>query len=69
MTDSGIAERYTGMEIEYNDGGSIKIHQGDYLRALLKKHGMVDCNSLASPLDPVIKLAKTNPDVDTLVDA
>jgi Reverse transcriptase (RNA-dependent DNA polymerase) len=69
MTDLGVAERYTGMEIQYNDDGSIKIHQGDYLRALLKKHGMEDCNPLATPLDPAIKLTKTNPDVDTLVDA
>jgi Reverse transcriptase (RNA-dependent DNA polymerase) len=67
MTDLGIAERYTGMEIKYNDDRSIKIHQGDYLRALLKKHGMEDCNPLSTPLDPVIKLTKTNPDVDTLV--
>ena len=30
---------------------------------------MEDCNPLATPLDPAIKLTKTNPDVDTLVSA
>ena len=28
---------------------------------------MEDCNPLATPLDPAIKLTKTNPDVDTLL--
>jgi len=32
MKDLGIARTFLGMEIEYDDSGSIKIHQGQYIQ-------------------------------------
>jgi hypothetical protein len=68
MVDMGVAKRYTGIEIEYNDDGSIKIHQESYIRELLKRHGMEDCNPVSTPSDPSIKLTKTT-DVDNPVNS
>src|SRR5579862_9268240 len=46
------------MEIEYEEDGSVKLHQEGYLRNLLKCHGMQDCNPLSTPLDTSVKLTK-----------
>ena len=55
----GVARKFLGMEIEYGDNGSIKIHQEQYIQGLLKRHGMRDCNPVTTPLDTSIKLTKT----------
>ena len=58
MKDLGEAKRFLGIKIEYQQDGSIKIHQGDYIRTLLERHGMQDCNPVSTPLDPSVKLVK-----------
>jgi len=40
MKDLGIARKFLGMEIEYENDGSIKIHQNQYIQQLLEHHGM-----------------------------
>ena len=55
MKDLGEVKRFLGMEIEHESNG-IKIHQADYIRTLLHRHGMQDCNSVNTPMDPSIKL-------------
>ena len=40
MKDLGIVEKFLGMEIEYGEDGSVKLYQEQYLRNLLKRHGM-----------------------------
>jgi len=57
MKDLGIASRFLGMEIEYGNDGSIKIHQNSYIQQLLDRHGMADCNSVTTPLDTSVKLS------------
>ena len=67
MKDLGIAEKFLGMKIEYEDG-SVKLHQEQYLCDLLKRHGMQDCNPISTPLDTSVKLTKAV-DSDTLADS
>ena len=63
MKDLGEVKRFLGMEIEHESNG-IKIYQADYIRTLLHRHEMQDCNSMNTPMDPSIKLtATTNSDV------
>src|SRR5438046_9259401 len=59
MKDLGVARKFLGMEIEYSDDGSIKLHQDQYIQGLFQCHGMQDCNPVITPLDTSIKLVKT----------
>ena len=68
MKDLGIAEKFLGMEIEYGEDGSVKLHQEQYLCDLLKRHGMQDCNPTSTPLDTSVKLTKAI-DSDPLADS
>src|SRR5437667_1937122 len=67
MKDLGIAKKFLGMEIEYGDDESIKIHQEQYIQQLLLRHGMQDCSPVLTPLDTSVKLCKTTDD-DALAD-
>src|SRR5579862_9604022 len=62
MKDLGIAEKFLGIEIEYGSDGSIKIHQNQYIQQLLERHGMGECNPIATPLDTSIKLTSIRVD-------
>jgi hypothetical protein len=62
MKDLGIAKKFLGMEIEYGNDGSIKIHQCQYIQQLLERHGMGDCNAVATPLDTTVKLSSIKDD-------
>jgi hypothetical protein len=43
---------YTGILIERcMEAKCIKLHQGHYVRALLEKHGMTDCQPRATPIE------------------
>jgi hypothetical protein len=68
MKDLGIAEKFLGMEIEYGEDGSVKLHQEQYLRNLLKRHGLQDCNPISTPLDTSVKLIKAT-NVEPLADS
>ena len=60
--DLGIARKFLGIEIEYGSDGSIKIHQNQYIQQLLERHGMGNCNSVATPLDTSVKLSSITED-------
>jgi hypothetical protein len=62
MKDLGIARKFLGMEIEYGNDGSIKIHQDQYVQQLLERHGMGECNTVATPLDTAVKLSSIKDD-------
>ena len=68
MKDLGIAENFLGMEIEYREDGSVKLYQERYIQKLLERHGMQDCNPVATPLDTSVKLTKAV-DSDTLANS
>ena len=59
MKDMGIARKFLGIQIEYGDDGSIKIHQSDNIRDILAHHDMSDCNRVSTPLDTSVKLVNT----------
>jgi len=67
MKDMREVKRFLGMEIEH-ESNDIKIHQADYIRTLLHRHGMQDCNSVNTPMDPSIKLTATT-DSDVKIDS
>src|SRR5205814_4744190 len=67
MKDLGFAKKFLGMEIEYSDDGSIKIHHEQYIQQLLLRHGMQDCAPIHTPMDTSVKLCKTTDD-DALAD-
>ena len=58
MKDLGVARKFLGIEIEYDDDGSIKLHQDQYIQDLLKRHDMQDCNPVSTLIDTSIKLVK-----------
>src|SRR5271170_8384304 len=60
MKDLGIASKFLGMEIEYGKDGSIKIHQNQYIRQILERHGMDDCSPVTTPMDTSVKLTAIN---------
>jgi hypothetical protein len=62
MKDLGIARKFLGIEIEYGNDGSIKIHQDQYIQQLLDRHGMGECNAVATPLDTTVKLSSIKDD-------
>src|SRR5277367_1864746 len=72
MKDLGEVQRFLGMEIEHGFDGvrtpTIKIHQADYIRMLLQRRGMEDCNPVSSPMDPSVNLTTTM-DTDVKVDS
>ena len=41
MKDMGVARKFLGMEIEYGDDGSIKIHQEQYIQGLFKCYNII----------------------------
>ena len=68
MKDLRIIEKFLGIDIEYREDGSIKLHQEQYLCNLLKCHGMQDCNTISMPLDTSIKLTKAT-DIEPLANS
>ena len=62
MKDLGIARNFLGMEIEYGNDGSIKIHQNQYIQHLLSRHGMQDFSPVTTPLDTSVKLTAIKDD-------
>jgi hypothetical protein len=56
MKDLGVARRFLGMDIDYAEDGSIKLHLERYLSALLERHGMSECNPVSTPMDPSVRL-------------
>lgn len=56
MKDLEIAKKFFGMEIEYRNDRSIKIHLNQYIQQLLDKHAMRECNPMTMPLNMSVKL-------------
>ena len=55
MKDLGEIKRFLGMEIEH-ESNDIKIHQANYIRMLLHRHEMQNCNPMNTSMDSSIKL-------------
>ena len=57
LTDEGKLEYYLGGELEYKDQNTLVLHQRGYIKKLLERFGMVDCNPKATPLDVDLNLS------------
>jgi hypothetical protein len=60
MTDLGEPTKIVGIEITQT-GDSITLSQKVYVESILEREGLSEINSVATPLDPNIKLVP-NPD-------
>jgi hypothetical protein len=56
ITDGGEASCFLGIEITRSDDGSISLSQSRYIRQLLKRFGMEQCNKAAVPMDDRARL-------------
>ena len=57
ITDLGTASNYLGTEIEYHDSG-IYLHQLSYIKSMLRRLSLQNCNSVKLPMDPKLQLSK-----------
>jgi hypothetical protein len=71
MKDLGPVKRFLGIQVErgmFNGRLGMKLQQADYIRTVLERHGMENCNPVSTPLDSSVKLTKTMPETDKSVD-
>lgn len=61
MKDLGTVSSYLGINVKQNiNSGYIELDQSDYLRQVLKNHGMIDCNPVSTPIDNNFNFALLN---------
>lgn len=53
---------FLGLEVKYQENGSIVLTQNKYIRYLLTKASMVDCKDIATPMASTTKLSKFGDD-------
>jgi hypothetical protein len=66
MSNLGLLHYYLGIEVKQQNGGLV-LTQAAYAKKILKKAGMIDCNSCKAPMEPRLKLSKESS--SPLVDA
>lgn len=53
MKDLGIVSHYLGINVKQNlQQGYIELDQSDYLKQILENHGMSECKSVSTPIEP-----------------
>ena len=63
MKDLGNVNSFLGIEFEFDeDNRIIKLHQSKYIKSILTRYNMDDCNPTATPCDPSTKLTKYSTD-------
>ena len=63
MTDLGEVKSILGMSVERNRAkGVLTINQSAYLRSVLERFGMADCNPVSTPMEPGKHYEKTPDD-------
>jgi hypothetical protein len=48
----GTLTKYVGIEVQYNNNGSISLSQPTYVSAILQRFGMTQCKSVSTPAMP-----------------
>ena len=48
----GVVKKYVGIEVAFNDNGSIAISQSNYVLAMLERYKMSSCNPSKTPASP-----------------
>lgn len=65
MTDIGQLTTFLGLEIKRNrTNRTLFLSQIKYVNKILETFGMQRCNPAATPVDPYIRLEKSNPEYD-----
>ena len=59
ITQSDSLQKTLGFQIERTQDGGVFMHQQSYIKDVLKRFGMEDCNSTETPVDPYIRLCKS----------
>lgn len=63
MTDMGELKIFLGLKVDRDKSkGTLKISQSKYISNLLERFGMNDCNPIATPLEPNLKLEARKPE-------
>lgn len=63
MKDLGLTNQFLGMEIACNRiTDTLKVTQSGQIRCAIAQFGMKDSYSVTMPLDPNVKLLKSNKD-------
>ncbi len=57
LTDEGKLEYYLGTEVEYKDANTLVLHQKGYIKKILARFGMENCNPKTTPLDVDLNLS------------
>ena len=57
VKDLGPVKYFLGVEFEQSNG-RVKLHQRGYIRELLSRFGMGDCNPISTPVDANFRLMK-----------
>jgi len=67
MKDLGEAKVILGLEISRDKTlGTLKLSQGKFVRQVLEKFGMAECNPIATPLEVGLQLAKSEKSDESL---
>ncbi|GJE99589.1 polyprotein [Phanerochaete sordida] len=57
ITQTGALKNFVGIQVDRDrTRRTITIHQNRYITVILERFGMLDCNPVATPLDPNVKL-------------
>jgi len=57
LTDEGRLEYYLGVEVDYKDANTLVLHQKGYIKKILARFGMENCNPKTTPLDIDVNLS------------
>ena len=60
VTDMGEPKKIIGIEISHV-GNTVTISQQHYIKSILKRENLTDCNPVSTPMDPKVKFLP-NPD-------
>lgn len=68
MKDLGIVKQFMGLNIEIDEKGELlTIDQSQYIDAILKRFGMIDCKPSSTPMMKNLKLTIGNPEQQTVL--
>lgn len=66
MKDLGIVKQFMGLNIEIDEENEqLTIDQSQYIEAILRRFGMIDCKPSSTPMMKNLKLEKGNPEQKT----
>ena len=66
MTELGELKTFIGVEVQWNSNlRTLKISEKSYIDQILRDHGMENCTTVATPIEPVTRLEKSTEEYTT----